>query len=271
MHRFSVMHRLLILSVLSSHGAMVIFISLCVVLSGIECIRGLIIGDMCAMIDTMKIKMKAGKTMKYIFLHGMGQNPSCWDKVLSCMSEKTEAECPELSVFCRDGECLYGRMYSAFSEYCGSFGEPVVLCGLSLGAVLALNYAIDHPNRVSALILIAPQYKMPKKMLKFQNFLFRFMPEKQFADIGMKKNDFISLTNSMADIDMTCGLDKVKCPTLVLCGERDNVNKKSAEQLSEKLCNSKSGIIKNAGHEANKDAPKELAEMIENFINGDVK
>ena len=95
MHRFSVMHRLLILSVLSSHGAMVIFISLCVVLSGIECVRGLIIGDMCAMIDTMKIKMKAGKTMKYIFLHGMGQNSSCWDKVLSYMSEKTDAECPE--------------------------------------------------------------------------------------------------------------------------------------------------------------------------------
>lgn len=62
------MHRLLILSVLSSHGAMVIFISLCVVLSGIECVRGLIIGDMCAMIDTMKIKMKAGETMKYYMI-----------------------------------------------------------------------------------------------------------------------------------------------------------------------------------------------------------
>lgn len=55
MHRFSVMHQLLILSVLSSHGAMVIFISLCVVLSGIECVRGgLIIGDMCAIIMTIK-------------------------------------------------------------------------------------------------------------------------------------------------------------------------------------------------------------------------
>lgn len=206
--------------------------------------------------------------MKYIFLHGMGQDPSCWDNVLSYMSEKTDAECPELSDFCKGGECLYGRMYSAFSEYCGSFGEPAVLCGLSLGAVLALNYAIDHPNTVSSLILIAPQYKMPKKMLKFQNFLFRFMPERQFADIGMKKSDLISLTNSMSDIDMTCGLDRVKCPTLLLCGERDNVNKRSAEQLSEKLYDPKSCIIKNAGHEANRDAPRELAELIEKFING---
>ena len=33
------------------------------------------------------------------------------------------------------------------------------LCGLSLGAVLALNYAIDFPKKVNSLILIAPQYE----------------------------------------------------------------------------------------------------------------
>ena len=95
------------------------------------------------------------------------------------------------------------------------FSEPLNLCGLSLGAVLALNYAIDFPQRVKSLILIAPQYDMPKFLLKVQNVLFKFMPESQFKDIGLTKKDFITLTNSMADMDFTSGLENVSCPVLV--------------------------------------------------------
>ena len=99
-------------------------------------------------------------------------------------------------------------MYAAFCDFCNGFSEPLNLCGLSLGSVLALNYAIDFPQKVNSLVLIAPQYDMPKFLLKVQNVLFKFMPESQFKDIGLKKNDFITLTNSMADMDFTDNLDK---------------------------------------------------------------
>ena len=47
-----------------------------------------------------------------------------------------------------------------------------------------------------------------------QNVLFKFMPKSQFKDIGFCKKDFITHTNSMADMDFTKGLDRVKCPVL---------------------------------------------------------
>ena len=37
----------------------------------------------------------------------------------------------------------------------------ICLCGLSLGGVLALNYAIEHPEKIKGMVLIATQYKMP--------------------------------------------------------------------------------------------------------------
>ena len=37
-----------------------------------------------------------------------------------------------------------GELYTAFSEECNKENDEIVLCGLSLGAVLALDYAIDH-------------------------------------------------------------------------------------------------------------------------------
>ncbi len=204
--------------------------------------------------------------MKYILLHGMGQSASSWDKTISFLPSEAETVCPDLSEFFTEGDCRYSKMYAAFCDYCGSFSEPLNLCGLSLGAVLALNYAVDFPQKISSLVLIAPQYDMPKFLLKVQNVLFRFMPESKFKDIGLKKNDFITLTNSMADMDFTSALDKVACPVLVLCGEKDNVNNKAAKKLAEMLPNAKFGAIEKSGHEVNVDNPRGLAKALTEFL-----
>lgn len=200
--------------------------------------------------------------MKYILLHGMGQNASSWNETISFLPNTSEIVCPELSDFFSEGNCYYSKMYTAFCDYCNNFSEPLNLCGLSLGAVLALNYAIDYPRRVKSLILIAPQDDMPKFLLKVQNVLFKFMPESQFKDIGLTKKDFITLTNSMADMDFTSGLEKVSCPVLVLCGEKDNVNKKAAVKVAEKLSKAKFSTIENSGHEVNIDNPNGLAKAM---------
>ena len=204
--------------------------------------------------------------MKYILLHGMGQNASSWDKTTSYLPDTVETVCPELSNFFSEGNCNYNKMYSSFCRYCNSFSEPLNFCGLSLGAVLALNYAIDFPDKVSSLILIAPQYNMPKFLLKVQNMLFKFMPESQFKDIGLKKKDFITLTNSMMDIDFTKSLNNVNCPVVVICGEKDNVNKKAAIKLARELPNAKLSTIANSGHEVNVDNPQGLANAMEMLL-----
>lgn len=45
---------------------------------------------------------------------------------------------------------------------CDKFDEPIDWCGLSLGGVLALNYAIERPDKVKSLVLIATPYMIPK-------------------------------------------------------------------------------------------------------------
>ena len=114
-------------------------------------------------------------------------------------------------------------------------------------------------------MLIAPQYDMPKFLLKIQNVLFKFMPESQFKDNGFCKKDFITLTNSMADLDFTKELDRVRCPVLVMCGEKDKVNKKAAINLTGKLTNAKFVTIDHSGHEVNMDNPQGLAKAIEMY------
>lgn len=97
------------------------------------------------------------------------------------------------------------------------------LCGMSLGAVLALNYALDYPKKVQSLALIAPQANMPSVLLKVQNGLFRFMPEATFEKVGIAKKDMIALTNSMLKLNFTAQLHTISCPTLIVCGTKDYV------------------------------------------------
>ena len=159
----------------------------------------------------------------------------------------------------------YRELYTAFSEECNKENDEIVLCGLSLGAVLALNYAIDHPDKVKALVLIAAQYKMPEKLLKFQNMLFRFMPNTMFKQFGLKKADVISLCDTMAELDFRDSLCKVSCPVLIVCGEKDDANKKASKELVSYLSNSCYRELLKTGHEANIEAPEGLAAVLQRF------
>lgn len=203
--------------------------------------------------------------MQYILVHGLGQNSSSWNKMISCMPEEDEIICPDLFLVLKDRDVEYENLYHSFSEYCNNISGQLNLGGLSLGAILALNYAIDNPTKVKSLILIGAQYEMPKTVLKLQNIIFRFMPKSAFENLGIEKKDFIKLTNSMMCLNFSARLKNISCPVLVLCGEKDNANKKAAKNLGENITKAEIQLVKNSKHEVNIDAPKELGEIINDF------
>lgn len=204
---------------------------------------------------------------RYVFLHGLGQTSTSWNETLSHTEVADGAKCPDLFSFLKRGDATYETLYRGFSQYCGGLSGQLDLCGLSLGAVLALNYGVDHPERVRSLVLIAPQYKMPKALLKLQNVIFRFMPNQPFYEMGITKQAFIKLTNSMLDLDLADRLGNLSCPVLVLCGERDKANRSAAEKLIKEVQNGNLWLIKGAGHEVNMETPEKLAQVLKRFYN----
>lgn len=69
----------------------------------------------------------------------------------------------------------------------------------------------------------------------------------------------------MSNLDISRNLDKIKCPSLVICGAKDNVNIESAKLLNNDIKNSKFKVISDSAHEVNIDNPKELADIIYDF------
>ncbi len=203
--------------------------------------------------------------MKQVYVHGLGQTPASWEKTLLNQKSRTRAICPDLAEIARGKEINYSNLYRGFSDVCAAMDTPVDLCGLSLGGVLALNYAIDYPGKVHALVLIATPYKMPKRLSQFQNILFRLMPKSMFRQMGFGKTDFIMLCKSMMELDFSNALQKVSCPVLIVCGGKDTTNKKASVELADILENAKLQVIEEAGHEVNVDAPEALAKVLDDF------
>ena len=204
--------------------------------------------------------------MKTILIHGLGHKAESWEKTISYMENKKEILYPDLSTILNGKEANYNNLYSQFVKYCNKIDEKINLCGLSLGGILALNYALDFPEKVNSLILIGTPYKVPRVMFRIQNMIFKFLPKSLFESMAFNKKDTFILGNSMKNLDFSNDVKNIKCKTLIIYGKKDKANIKSAYYLSENIKNSQLKIINNTGHIVNEENPRELSLIISNFI-----
>ena len=204
--------------------------------------------------------------MKNILIHGLGQSSKAWNTVKNELETKgLPSIAPDLFELIKGRELSYTAVYQAFSKLCESYQDSLNLCGLSLGGLLALNYAIQYPTKVNSLVLIGTPYQVPKRLLKFQNFVFHLMPQSVFKNMGCSKKDFIHLSNSMVDLNFMASAAKLDCPALILCGEKDKANMESAKRFHEVMNNCNLIIVEDSGHEVNRDNPYKLVSILQDF------
>ena len=198
--------------------------------------------------------------MKTVLLHRLGQTAQDWKEVVRQLST-SNVDCPEL--FSATGnEISYSRILADLERQYSNATEPLHICGLSLGALLALDFTIRHGDEVASLVLIGAQYKVPTLLIDFQNLIFRCMPNKAFESMGLSKSSTIKLAHSMRSLDFTSQLNNIRCPVTILCGKKDTANLKASKRLKELLPQATLHIVPNAGHELNKYAPNTIAEIL---------
>lgn len=203
--------------------------------------------------------------MKKILIHGSGHKETSWNEMISYMASKEEIMCPNLSSILAGKEASYENLYSSFVKYCNQIDGKIHLCGILLGGILALNYALDFPQKIKSLVLIGTPHKIPKVMFAFQNLVFRFLPKSVFETMAFDKKGTFALGNTMKNLDFNGKVSNVQCPTLILCGQKDSANIKSANYLSQNIKDAELKIIENTGHVVNEENPKVLAKILNEF------
>ncbi|KAA9297545.1 alpha/beta fold hydrolase [Aerococcus tenax] len=204
--------------------------------------------------------------MDNVLIHGLGQDSKSWADVKEHLKEENwTTYVPNLFELLNNGPYTYQNLYNQFESHINNYPGKVNLCGLSLGGLLALDYAKNYPNKVNSLILIGVPYKIPKLLMDIQAMVFRLMPKTTFEKLGLAKYEVISLIASTKDLNIATNLEKIECKTLLICGDKDQFNRKSSQRFHDGIKNSEFSLVNNSGHEVNVDNPKALAELISEF------
>ncbi|MDU1224921.1 alpha/beta hydrolase [Varibaculum cambriense] len=193
---------------------------------------------------------------KVVFLHGLGETRDVWNPVIK---QLPQTECISLDVLTTKPPLASWLLEDVCTQIANSLTEPVHLVGLSLGAVIALNIAITHSDKVSSLFVSAPQDKLPKMLMSLQKTLMRVLPTNWVCPPQLSKPELLSILDSLKDLDLTSQLPALSMPVTVVCGSKDKANLPAARKISSLIPTAHLEVIQDAGHQWHATHPQLFA------------
>jgi pimeloyl-ACP methyl ester carboxylesterase len=186
-----------------------------------------------------------------VFLHGIGTGSEAWQPQVEAFRHSrvvfTPAVVPSLVRASSDLDAL--------GLACAD------LCGLSWGSLVALQFALARPERVSRLVLAAGFASLPIHLRMFQyamSTLVRVVPGAPHELAGPMRQG--------ARFDVREQARRLETPTLVLCGARDRLNLSLCRSLARLLPNGRFETVPDAGHVANVDNPLAFNASLDAFL-----
>ena len=235
-----------------------------------------------------------------LFLHGLGSSVDDWKYqldafvnqfpiVLADLRGHGQSDCPE-------GPWSIADMASDMAELIeNNFDGPLHVVGLSMGAQVAMQLALDYPDLlISVTAVNSPADMVPKLwqdrlkvlqrrvlvrifgMRKVGEILSkRLFPGKEFAEVRQQfaqrwaRNNPVAYTRALKAIlawDITSELHRIKHPLLVIAASEDYTPVVWKRRIVELAPNASLEIIENSRHATPMDQPDVFNQVLKEFL-----
>lgn len=229
-----------------------------------------------------------------VFIHGSGSDHSAWSHQYARLHKKYNIVAVDLPGHGQSG----GSGEKHVKDYCvwiknllTAFGlNDPILVGHSLGAAIALQFAISHPEEIAGIVCIGSGMKMPVNPF-FLDFLKtnpaempaevielickysvakenrpQFLPPLQKSISQCKVDILYGDLSACNELDLTGDAEKIKVPALIVCGTEDKMTPPDLSRaLAEKIKGSSLKMVAGAGHMVMLEQPEEFEKALNKF------
>jgi len=240
--------------------------------------------------------------MSIIFLHGFPLNKSCWDDQVNYFKPSYSTHALDLRGHGKaptpPGPWMIHHFADDLRNYMDSKKiEKAIICGVSMGGYIALQFTLMYPDRVAGLVLSDTRADADSNEVKdkryetlkslhtnFPDFAEKFsksvLGETSLRDNPdlQKKIEGIILENKPGCLAYAVGamasrrdsfphLSQIRCPSLVLAGTEDRITPPEVNELmSRKIPNSSFFKIDRAAHLPNLEQPQIFNQHLMQFL-----
>lgn len=226
-------------------------------------------------------------------IHGAGQTGNTWENQFQILRDNATFNTMIVDLPGHGQSigptCRSINEYKDFlKNFCDQLGlKNLILVGHSMGGGIAQTYAIDQPQDINSLILVATgaRLRVARETLNLvktdYNRFCEIAPSRALASSAPDrlKEEFRTRLLSTSpelvfqdfvacdEFDIMDELERIEAPTLIISGDQDILTpEKYGEYLHEKIKNSTLEVIRDAGHFMMKEKPNEFNRVFMNFL-----
>jgi len=96
-----------------------------------------------------------GKGPDLVLLHGWGLHSGVWDGVRGDLADRFRVHLVDLPGYGHSAACIHYMSTDLAHTVAKAAPDAICVCGWSLGAQIALRWALDFPDQVQRLVLVA--------------------------------------------------------------------------------------------------------------------
>jgi 3-oxoadipate enol-lactonase len=235
-----------------------------------------------------------GRGPLLLFLHGIGGNRNHWQHQLAFFSRQGFRAAAWDARGYGDSEDYEGAL--RFDDFTSDVlrtlnfltEQRAHLVGLSMGARIARNFALAHPQRARSLTLAntSPGFDAlsPEEVLRFVEERKNRTPDSTSRLLGsaartgahdallasfhaLRNDSYLKTLEASVAQDRGAPLEKLEVPTLVITGDEDRVYPPElTRRMAKRIPRAKLAVLEACGHLSNLEQPERFNEVLLDFL-----
>ena len=235
----------------------------------------------------LRIERAGSGAPTFLCLHGLVDRIEIWSKLVGPLSERGTVVCVDQRGH-GDSDAPPGPyrredLAADIAAVVGQLGDgPVVLVGHSMGGIMSMTTALEHPDRVAGLVLIGTASQCNAKVAGWYERIAvageqqgnaglaqAIYGEKSQKEIVGDAQGIAEVTRTLKSLyedPLTPKLGAVACPVLLIVGDRDPMGPKASSILAEQFSDAELVTVPDCGHWVHVSEPDAVIDAIDGFL-----